>query len=149
MFFIQHDTSNWSAESSSLSPAKDEEDSTVMDGLRRMPERASALLPPGEEGGGGWGQPSKEWSGGKDWASSENTRYSHISKVCFTSFTNIVPVAGSHLFEKNKNRLSSTTCGEELQKIVKVWQSFKGLCQKKYQKVDNFKQVAFLTFVDL
>ena len=29
---------------------------------------------------------------------------------------------------KNKNRLSSTTCGEELQKIFKDWQSSKGLC---------------------
>ncbi len=30
----------------------------------------------------------------------------------------------------NKNRLSSTTCGEELQKIGKDWQSLKGLGQK-------------------
>ncbi len=94
MDFFQHDTSNWSAESSSLSPAKDEdeEDKTAMDSLRRMPGRASALLPPGEEGVGGWGQPSQEWSRGKDWASSENTRYSHVSKACFTSFTNVVPL---------------------------------------------------------
>ena len=34
----------------------------------------------------------------------------------------------------NKNRLSSTTCGEELQKIGKDWQSFKGLCQKDPKK---------------
>ena len=31
--------------------------------------------------------------------------------------------------EGNKNRLSSTTCGEELQKIGKDWQSFKGRFQ--------------------
>ena len=34
---------------------------------------------------------------------------------------------------ENKNRLSSTTCGEELQKIFKDWQSFKEFI-KKYQK---------------
>ena len=38
---------------------------------------------------------------------------------------------------KNKNRLNSTTCGEELQKIFKDWQSFKGLCQKE-QKNHRF-----------
>ncbi len=31
--------------------------------------------------------------------------------------------------KRNKNRLSSTTCGEELHKIFKAWQSFKGLYQ--------------------
>ena len=35
---------------------------------------------------------------------------------------------------KNKNRLSSTTCGEELQKIFKDWQIFKGFCQKAPKK---------------
>ncbi len=35
----------------------------------------------------------------------------------------------------NKNRLSSTTCGEELQKIGKDLQSFKGLCQKDPKKL--------------
>ncbi len=33
-----------------------------------------------------------------------------------------------HSKRENKNRLSSTTCGEELQKIFKDWQSSKELC---------------------
>ena len=40
--------------------------------------------------------------------------------------------------EKNKNRLSSTICGEELQKIFKDWRSLKGLV-KKHQIITNFK----------
>ena len=35
---------------------------------------------------------------------------------------------------RNKNRLSSMTCGEELQQIFKEWQSYKGLCQKEPKK---------------
>ncbi len=50
---------------------------------------------------------------------------------------------------RNKNRLSSTTCGEELQKIFKDWQIFKGFCQKAPKKFTDFKRFAFLTFFDL
>ncbi len=47
----------------------------------------------------------------------------------------------------NKNRLSSTTCGEELQKIAKDWQNFKGLCQKD-PKNHQFKAICvFLPFL--
>ena len=51
--------------------------------------------------------------------------------------------------EGNKNRLSSTTCGEELQKIFKDWQSFKELYQKVPKRFTDFKRFAFLTFFDL
>ncbi len=44
--------------------------------------------------------------------------------------------ADSHVSCGNKNRLSSTTCGEELQKIGKDWQSLiKGLGEKE-PKID-------------
>ena len=43
----------------------------------------------------------------------------------------------------NKNRLSSTTCGEELQKIFKDWQSFKGLYQKVPKRFTNFENLCF------
>ncbi len=50
----------------------------------------------------------------------------------------------------NKNRLSSTTCGEELQKIFKDWQSLnKRTLSKSTKKVTEFKRFAFLTFFDL
>ncbi len=39
---------------------------------------------------------------------------------------------------QNKNILSSTTCGEELQKIFKDWQSFKGLCLKGPKKFTDY-----------
>ncbi len=45
--------------------------------------------------------------------------------------------------EKNKNRLSSTTCGEELQKIFKDWQSFKGLSQKEPTKSPILSDLRF------
>ncbi len=50
---------------------------------------------------------------------------------------------------KDKNRLSSTTCGEELQKIFKDWLIFNGLSQKAPKKFTDFKRFAFLTFFDL
>ncbi len=56
---------------------------------------------------------------------------------------------GLHFGDWNKNRLSSTTCGEELQKIFKDWQSFKGLYQKVPKRFSDFKQFVFLTFFDL
>ncbi len=42
----------------------------------------------------------------------------------------------------NKNRLSYTTCGEELQKSFKDWQKIGKLAPK----IANFTQFAFLTF---
>ncbi len=60
----------------------------------------------------------------------------------------LFPASDNKKSNLNKNRLSSTTCGEELQKIYKDWQSFKALCQKQ-QKITDFKQFAFLTFFDL
>ncbi len=41
---------------------------------------------------------------------------------------------------KNKNRLSSTTCGEELQKIYKDGKSFKGFV-KNNQKNHRFQAI--------
>ncbi len=73
--------------------------------------------------------------------------------LCFSKFHKLVVIASCNAVRVctvcaflNKNRLSSTTCGEELQKIIKVWQSFKEL-SKKYQKIDNFKQFAFDLFL--
>ena len=40
---------------------------------------------------------------------------------------------------ENKNRLSSTTCIKELQKIFKDWQSLKGLYQKIQKRFTEFK----------
>ena len=54
----------------------------------------------------------------------------------------------------NKNRLSSTTCGEELHKIFKDWQSFnnwqsfKGL-SKIPKRFTDFERFAVFTFTDL
>ncbi len=42
--------------------------------------------------------------------------------------TRICTAGQNYYFPQNKNRLSSTTCGEESHKIVKDWQSLKGLC---------------------
>ena len=46
-------------------------------------------------------------------------------------------------FPGNKNRLSSTTCGEELQKFFKDWQSFKELCQKAPKKSPILSDLRF------
>ncbi len=42
------------------------------------------------------------------------------------------------LSKENKNRLSSTTCGEELKKNFKDWQSFKGFLSKSTKKNNQF-----------
>ena len=69
----------------------------------------------------------------------------------FLSFPDVLSLAGECFFppplrNKNKHRLGSTTCGEELQKIFKDWQSLKGLCLKAPKKLNDFKPIAFLTW---
>ncbi len=49
----------------------------------------------------------------------------------------------------NKNRLSYTTCGEELQNIFKNWQSWKGLWHKPPKNFTILSIFAFLTFLTL
>ncbi len=50
---------------------------------------------------------------------------------------------------KDKNKLSSTTCGEELNIILKDQQGKNGICQKNAQKIgllSKFLLLNFLTF---
>ncbi len=66
----------------------------------------------------------------------ERVRRRRRSKISFSCTGVSYARRVQHLYspkreeERNKNRLSSTTCSEELQKIFKDWQSFKGFCQK-------------------
>ena len=52
--------------------------------------------------------------------------------------------AEADLGGRNKNRLGSTTCGEDLQKIFKDWQSFKGqrTLSKSTKKIHRFQAIS-------
>ncbi len=71
-----------------------------------------------------------------------------LSHECTRSCAHIIGLFFPFLPRQNKNRLSSTTCGEELQKISKIGKVSKDFV-KKTKKITDFKRSAFLTFFDL
>ena len=90
-----------------------------------------------------WSPPPQQlWQfHGLGFAADKNTEITLLG-MCVQEIIASVPHAW-----KNKNILSSTTCGEDLQKNCKDWHSLKGLFQKRQPNSFDFERFAFLTFL--